>query len=747
MVHRIFILLIISFYCILIQWLPAGNAEDQIIPEDFQQIYIPDETEIEHFVDTRESSGEKSAKAQKEDYVQKESLDKKYRSITVGKEDISSEAKEKDKIPVTHPPSLYSAPEPVDTLHLRQQLYPPLLFPTVSDRDFRSQSGEATGKEYLVDDRQLPIEEKEIQTRIEDSKFLYTATETEEGEEPSSSFDEEKRSEELPEPEEIPEEVRVEEVPAAEAVSSEPVEPEKVPQEVRVEEDRKPPVSEVAPSEPGEPEEVPAEVRIEKIEEPPIAEVVPSEPGEPEEVPAEVRVEEIEEPPVTEVIPPEPSTEIIKERKEVRRSWDIWQEDPTHGVILAVIITLIAAKIGGWVANIVGLPAVVGKVIIGILLGNVYFITGYDFFNFLRETSFLKMLSYFGTLLLLLAAGLSTDLRLLLKVGTSSFLTCMGGIIAPVGLGLMLGHFLLPDASSGAKILLAIVLCNSCTGSLQAVLNELKVVDTRDGRIMMGASILTDVVVLLTFGVITGFVVSGGISLPVMFMRFGIAFIFVAVVLVAILRYGERFGNFLTRRLTEGLNLPIVVVLSLLLALMFGSIGLHTVIGAFAAGLFLRNVKLRDSDDREYRSVESFIRPFYKILVPILFVQVGAQVELKSLLNADAILFGLALTAVAVAGKMFSGLCPIEKKVNRLAIGMGMSIKLAGVLITAGIGRDIGVFDDVIFSSLIMVIVFTSIVCPSFLRALLLEKKDISPESLPCVAEKKEPEPEKVAVN
>jgi Kef-type K+ transport system membrane component KefB len=712
MIHRIFFLLIIFFYCILIQWLPPGNAENQIIPEDFQQIYTPDETEIEYPVDTKEFSGEKSAKTQKEDYFQDEPFDKEHRSITAGKKDISSGAKEKGKTPVTHLPSLHSAPpaiEPIDILHLRQHLYPPLLFPKTSGREARSPSGEETGKEHLVDNgHQLPIEEKDTQTITEDSKSLHTAA----GEEP----------EELLEPEEVVE-------------------------EIRVEESKEPDVTEVVPSEPVEPEEVPEEVRIEEGREHPVTEVVPSEPVELEEVPEEVRVEEGREPAVTEVAPSEPFAETVKEEKELGRSWDIWHNDPPHGLILAVVITLVAAKIGGLFAKIIGLPEVVGKLIIGILLGNVYFITGYDFFNFLRETPFLKMLSYFGTLLLLLTAGLSTDLRLLLKVGTSSLLVCMGGIIAPVGLGLMLGHFLLPDASTGTKILLAIILCNSCTGSLQAVLSELKVVNTRDGRIMMGATILTDVVVLLTFGVMTGFVVGEGMSLLNVSMSFGIAFGFVAIVLVAILRYGEKFGNFLTRRLTEGLNLPIIVVLSLLLALMFGSIGLHTVIGAFAAGLFLRNVKLRDFDDREYRSVESFIRPFYKILVPILFVQVGAQVELKSLLNADAVLFGFALTGAAVAGKIFSGLCPVTKGVNRLAIGMGMSIKLAGVLITAGIGRDIGVFDDVIFSSLIMVIVFTSIVCPSFLRALLLKKKGGYHESLPGVAEKKEPEPEKVTVN
>ncbi|MBE7545907.1 MAG: cation:proton antiporter [Planctomycetia bacterium] len=417
--------------------------------------------------------------------------------------------------------------------------------------------------------------------------------------------------------------------------------------------------------------------------------------------------------------------------------WEIWHKDPTHAVILAIAIILIAAKIAEWLARRLRLPGVVGKLIIGMILGNVITFTGWDFFDFLRTMPFVKMISYFGTLILLFTAGLNTDLRALLRVGTSSLLVCLGGIIAPAGLGLMVGHFLLPDISSGTKLLLAIVLCNSSTGLLLAVLSELKAINTLEGRVIAGATILTDIIVILTFGVVSGFVVKGGGSLVGMSLSFGIAITSLIISLIVIVKYGDKFGNFLTKRLTEGLNIPIVVILSLLLAFMFGSVGLHTVIGAFVAGLFLRNVKLWNSDDGEHRNVESFIRPFYMLLVPILFVRVGAQVELGSFFNLNALLLGLAITGAAVIGKMFCSVCPIEKGINRLAIGIGMATKMEGTLILAGLGRDMGTLSDTVFSSVIMAIVFTSIICPSLLRNILL-KKGCSPEILPVTKEKKE---------
>ncbi len=427
----------------------------------------------------------------------------------------------------------------------------------------------------------------------------------------------------------------------------------------------------------------------------------------------------------TETSSPETTAEsaVSKEREKSKPLWDILHRDPTHNVILAVVITLIAAKVAEWMARMLRLPAVVGTLIMGMILGNVFTFTGWDFFHFLRAMPFLKMVSYFGTLILLFTAGLHTDIRALLRVGVSSFLVCLGGIVVPAWLGLMVGHFLLPDATTGAKLLIAILLCNTGMGLLMAVLGELKLINTQEGRILTGAAVITEIIVILTFGLVSGFVVRGGTSIPHILVTIGIAISFLAIILIIILRYGEKFGNFLTKRVTEGLNIPIVVISALLLAFMSGSIGLHTVIGAFVAGLLLRNLKLKDYAEVEYGAVERIIRPYSSILVPILFVRVGAQVEMESFLNLNAAILGLAITGAAIIGKMFCSVCPVEKGVNRLIIGIGMAMKLEGTLILAGIGRDIGILDDIVFSSIIMVIVCTSVLCPLFLKASLARQK------------------------
>lgn len=59
-------------------------------------------------------------------------------------------------------------------------------------------------------------------------------------------------------------------------------------------------------------------------------------------------------------------------------------------------------------------------------------------------------------------------------------------------------------------------------------------------------------------------------------------------------------------------------------------------------------------------------------------------------------------------------------------------MKLEGTLILAGIGRDVGIFDDTVFSSIIMAIVFTSTICPFLMKKLLFKKNDTSSESI-CI--------------
>ena len=103
---------------------------------------------------------------------------------------------------------------------------------------------------------------------------------------------------------------------------------------------------------------------------------------------------------------------------------------------------------------------------------------------------------------------------------------------------------------------------------------------------------------------------------------------------------------------------------------------------------------------------------------PLFFVWMGIQVKLEALANRDILISGLALTVVAILGKLVSGLgCPAS--MNRWAVGVGMMPRGEVGLIFAGIGKGIGVIDDGLFSAMVILVMITTLVAPIFLRITL----------------------------
>jgi len=104
--------------------------------------------------------------------------------------------------------------------------------------------------------------------------------------------------------------------------------------------------------------------------------------------------------------------------------------------------------------------------------------------------------------------------------------------------------------------------------------------------------------------------------------------------------------------------------------------------------------------------------------VLLFFVWMGIQVKLETMANKDVIIAGLALTIVAIVGKVAAGWgCP--SNLNRLAVGFGMMPRGEVGLIFAGIGRGIGVVDEGLFSAIVLLVMITTVLAPVLLRATL----------------------------
>jgi Kef-type K+ transport system membrane component KefB len=109
----------------------------------------------------------------------------------------------------------------------------------------------------------------------------------------------------------------------------------------------------------------------------------------------------------------------------------------------------------------------------------------------------------------------------------------------------------------------------------------------------------------------------------------------------------------------------------------------------------------------------------------------GIQVKLETMASKDVLIAGLALTIVAIVGKVAAGWgCP--PTMNRLAVGFGMMPRGEVGLIFAGIGRGIGVVDEGLFSAIVLLVMVTTVLAPVLLRATLGAGSSETPAPIPA---------------
>jgi len=106
----------------------------------------------------------------------------------------------------------------------------------------------------------------------------------------------------------------------------------------------------------------------------------------------------------------------------------------------------------------------------------------------------------------------------------------------------------------------------------------------------------------------------------------------------------------------------------------------------------------------------------------------GLQVKLESLAEPGVGALALALTTAAVAGKLVAAFGVTDKRLNRLAVGVGMLPRGEVGLVFASIGRSLGVVSTATFSAIVIMVVVTTLVTPPLLKW-ALTRRTLAPPS------------------
>ncbi|MFQ5733380.1 MAG: cation:proton antiporter [Planctomycetaceae bacterium] len=418
--------------------------------------------------------------------------------------------------------------------------------------------------------------------------------------------------------------------------------------------------------------------------------------------------------------------------------------DPVAPVLAAIVLILFFAKIGGDLFERFGMPAVLGELAVGIILGNAAYLTGWDGFDFLQQPeegfvgrvyntgAMIKILAGIGVVLLLFEVGLESSVREMMSVGTSSFLVAVLGVIAPMALGYVAGVLLLPDNRGWADwqvpAFIGATLCATSVGITARVLKDLGSSRRKESKIILGAAVIDDVLGLVVLAIVAGAITASGTSdgetgLGVKLVKIvglALGFLAGAIFLGAINapRFVFRYAGFLRG---HGLLVASALVICFGFAWLANQVSLAPIVGAFAAGLILEGTHYRELGERENRNLEDALAPLSALLVPIFFVQMGIQVHLQSF--ADPNVWGLAatITVMAIAGKQVCALGVREKGLNRLAVGLGMIPRGEVGLIFANEGAKLmvdghPVIDKGTFSAVVVMVMVTTMVTPPLLK-------------------------------
>ena len=293
-------------------------------------------------------------------------------------------------------------------------------------------------------------------------------------------------------------------------------------------------------------------------------------------------------------------------------------------------------------------------------------------------------------------------------------------------LGLWVSRGFFPAHHPLAHWFVGATLCATSVGITARVLADLGRAGSTEGRIILGAAVIDDVMGLIVLAVVSGVIAAAdhGQAFHPLTVGWilGKSLLFFAGALV--------LGRWLSPRLFglagllrgERLLLPVALAACFGLAWLAGRAGLAPIVGAFAAGLVLEEAHYQTllTRDREHRTLPRLLEPLEAFLVPLFFVAMGMHVDLRVFGAAGMLGFAAVLTLAAVIGKQACALGVLERGTDRLAVGLGMIPRGEVGLIFASIGSSLRiggerVIDDTVYSAVVVMVAVTTLLTPPLL--------------------------------
>ncbi|MCJ7761478.1 cation:proton antiporter [Candidatus Bathyarchaeota archaeon] len=389
--------------------------------------------------------------------------------------------------------------------------------------------------------------------------------------------------------------------------------------------------------------------------------------------------------------------------------------DPILRAIIDISILIAFAKVLAGVLARFQLPEVLGELFAGIILGPFAFGSlqiGGEPLVVLNEH--VQAFGEIGAILILFVAGLEVGFGQFKALRNQSFVIGISGVIIPFlfGLFITLAIPLPPTDLPGALVVAAALTATSIAITMRT-LEELGALNSTEGRLMINAAVIDDVLGLIVLSIVVSIITTGVTPSPVgaIWVILRTLGLWLAL-LVSVVYVGSRLLTYSRKWSVSGTIEVAATALCFGSAVLSAAIGLHPIVGAFSAGMAI-------AESRVLAQVREYISKVTLIFSPIFFAVIGARLNLWSL-GLMSIYGMLLMLAIAIATKVIGcGIPAILVTRNRrsgMSVGVGMISRGEVGLIVAGIGLTTGAITQDVYAQIVAMAIITTIVTPILLR-------------------------------
>jgi len=379
------------------------------------------------------------------------------------------------------------------------------------------------------------------------------------------------------------------------------------------------------------------------------------------------------------------------------------------------------AKLFGEIFERLFLPAVLGEILAGVLVGP------YGA-ALVVPTDAIYAVAEIGAIFLLFTVGLETQPKDLLSVGRTSLYVALAGIAVPFLLGfsyMLARHHTVHEATFVAAAMVA-----TSVGITARVLGDMNVLQTLPARIILGAAVFDDILGMILLGVVVGLVSTTGLAWASLLITAFEALGFAIIMLFYAPRLVRRMEPGLERMSTH--DAPLVIALAICIGLSYGAvkIGMAAIIGAFFAGLAFAEYSPRWNLRPRVSAINEFLAPFF-------FFSMGSRLNI-GVFNGRLIVSAIIITLLAVLTKLIGCGLPVLRSGwnNALKVGICMVPRGEVGLIVALIGLQMSVISEQAYALVIFMTAGTTMIAPPLLKIVFRDEMRIA--AAPAVLEPSE---------